>query len=210
MRFTLRRAAPATAGTLVLAAVLLLTGCARQHVAPSSIAHLVRGVPFFPQQPNQCGPASLASLLGFFGQNVPPQHIAAEIFDPALGGTSTAAMVAYGARHGFPLWAHQGTLTDIRAELDAGRPVIALHRRAWPHRGFHFVVVTGYEPTAGRLYGYSGRNAQASWTAEAFATRWQPADDWMLVWADRQAGTPHAAPHGEAGNQDQAKTGEGE
>ena len=151
-------------------------------VTPPTSAHVVREVPFYPQERGQCGPASLASLLAFFGQPITPEHIAEEIYDPAAGGTTTVAMLAYGVRHALPIDVRHGTLGEIQAEIDAGRPVIALHQRGFPWQDYHFVVVTGYEPTSNDIYGYSGRNPYAHWSADGFAHRWAPAENWMLVW----------------------------
>jgi len=163
-----------------------IAGCTILHdraSVPNAGAHLVTGVPFFPQAPHQCGPAALASLLGSLDHPIVPEAIAAEIYEPTSAGTSTVAMLAYGSRHQLPLRTLRGSLDDIRSEIDAKRPVIALHRRGFPFRDYHYVVVIGYDPLDGTLYGYSGRNPRASWSAPEFTRRWQAADNWLLVWA---------------------------
>jgi ABC-type bacteriocin/lantibiotic exporter with double-glycine peptidase domain len=198
----------AAARGMILLALCALAACGAARL-PSPSAHLVTGVPFYPQAPQQCGPAVLASMLGFFGHPVTPESLAVEIYDPAKSGTSTVTMLSYGARHGLPIEALRGDLRRIRAEIDAGRPVIVLLQEGWLFRGYHFVLLTGYDPGGGVVYGYSGRNAKASWEAEEFTRRWAAADNWTLVWTgDREdARTP---PNRRAGEQDQADAGKGE
>jgi ABC-type bacteriocin/lantibiotic exporter with double-glycine peptidase domain len=175
---------------------------------PSPRAHIIAGVPFFPQQPHQCGPAALAALLGFFGHPIDPERIAEEIYEPTSAGTSTVAMLAYGARHRLPLHTMPGDIEDIHREIDAGRPLIALHRRAWLWRDFHYVVVTGYEPGDGTLYGYSGRSAHARWSAEEFRRRWAPGGNWLLLWTGGERGQARAADRGDRAD-DHPETREG-
>jgi len=178
---------------LVIALVALGGGCVSTRRRPSAAARVVAGVPFFPQQPHQCGPAALASLVGFFGHPATPDRIAAEIYEPTAAGTSTASMLAYGALHQLPLHVARGTIDAVYAEIDAGRPLIALHRQSLPWSDFHYVVVTGYEPSDGTLYGYSGHDAHAQWSRKGFMRRWESADNWLLTWADGEAGFAAAA-----------------
>jgi len=195
----------------VIGEALVVLGLVACHAArfPGADAHVVAGVPFYPQEREQCGPAVLASLLGFFGYPVAPETLAREIYDADARGTSTVAMVSYGSRHDLPLAALRGDLGRVRAEIDAGRPVIALLQEGWLSPHYHFVLLTGYEPDSGTLYGYSGRNADASWKAGDFERRWAAADNWILVWAgnDDGTGTP---PHRSAGEKHQGDSDEGE
>ena len=47
----------------------------------------VKQVPFYPQTQYQCGPASLATVLNYWGRHVTPEQIAQEIL-PRLSKTS--------------------------------------------------------------------------------------------------------------------------
>ena len=197
----------ATSSRILPLALCVVAACSTARV-PGPSAHLVTGVPFYPQAPQQCGPAVLASMLGFFGHPATPESLAAEIYDSSAGGTSTVTMLSYGARHRLPVETLRGDLGRIRAEIDAGRPVIALLHKGWLFSGYHFVLLTGYEPGGGLLYGYSGRNSRASWETDEFARRWAAADNWTLVWTGDAEGSG-AAPHRRAGEQNQPDTGKG-
>lgn len=191
------------------AALLAFVACSATQTRPGPNAHLLAGVPFFSQSARQCGPAALAALVSFLGPPTSPDQIAAEIYQPDSGGTSSVAMLAYGARHQLPLQVIRGQLDDVYAEIDGGRPLIVLHRAGFPFRDYHYVVVTGYDPAAGRLYGYSGRDAQASWTEADFSRRWARADHWTLTWSGRSQIT-RGAPDHRTSEQDQANPRKGE
>lgn len=191
--------------------LIVITGCCvvSRTPIPSPDARLIANVPFFPQAPNECGPAALASLLGFFGHRVTPSAIAAEVYEPAAGGSSTVAMLTYGARHQLPIQTLRGDLADVYREIDANRPLIALHRQGLPFRDYHYIVVTGYDPRDGTVYGYSGRNPRAHWSSAEFARRWSAADNWLLVWSGSD-GKIAAPADGGARSEDHAEPGEGE
>ncbi len=195
--------------TAVLA-VLATAACNARRAPPAANAHLVAGVPFFPQDPHQCGPAALAALVSFLGQPTAPESIAHEIYQPTVEGTSTAAMLAYGARHHLPIEARRGTLAELHHEIDAGRPIVALLSQGLLTRSYHFVVVTGYDPATGALYGYSGRDADAQWRADDFSKRWDRADNWALVWVGGEHTVARPAPYHGTGEQHQAGADEGE
>ncbi|MBI1815693.1 MAG: C39 family peptidase [Deltaproteobacteria bacterium] len=196
-------------GVTALLVVFATAACVAHRAPPSASAHLIAGVPFFPQDPHQCGPAALAALVSFVGQPTGPEAIAHEIYQPTIEGTSTAAMLAYGARHHLPIEARCGTLADLHREIDAGRPIVALLSQGMLIRSYHFVVVTGYDPAGGALYGYSGRDADAQWTAEDFLKRWDRADNWALVWVGGEHAVARPAPYHGTGEQHQTGADEG-
>jgi ABC-type bacteriocin/lantibiotic exporter with double-glycine peptidase domain len=161
---------------------LLVLGCSHSALRSGAAVRAVPGVPFFPQEAQQCGPAALASMLGFFGHSFSPEAISKEAYDASIGGTSTVAMLSFAARHGLPLHAVRGDLSRLRREVAAGRPLIVLHRVGVLSREYHYVVVTAYDPADGSVYGYSGRDPRARWSARSFERRWAGADRWALVW----------------------------
>lgn len=63
------------AGAILLmgGALFLFRGCggavppAGKTLPPDSRAHILRGVPFLPQEEDSCGPSSLAMVLRYYG-----------------------------------------------------------------------------------------------------------------------------------------------
>ncbi|HLB02506.1 MAG TPA: C39 family peptidase, partial [Nitrospiria bacterium] len=73
-----------TMSGLALWTLFQISGCS--HTYPIDLAGrlgerslYVEGVPFYPQKEYQCGPASLAAVLNYFGQAVSPEEIAEAI-----------------------------------------------------------------------------------------------------------------------------------
>ncbi|NIW44576.1 MAG: hypothetical protein GWN30_07355, partial [Gammaproteobacteria bacterium] len=58
-------------------------------------------VPFFPQLDYQCGPASLAGVLNYYGDHVGPDEIAEAIYRENIRGTVSLDMVLYVRKRGF-------------------------------------------------------------------------------------------------------------
>ncbi|HYA31796.1 MAG TPA: C39 family peptidase, partial [Thermodesulfovibrionales bacterium] len=88
--------------------------------------HLVRNVPFFPQEDYQCGPASLAAVLNYQGVSVTSDEVARAIYSPSARGTLNIDMVLYAQSLGLRASQYKGGLDDLREQIDAGRPLIVL------------------------------------------------------------------------------------
>ena len=108
-------------------------------------------VPKFPlvlqQGSYDCGAASLAAVLRFWGRSASPDEIAA-----ALGKKDerlrAGEMAAYARRAGLRTYVFYGTMTDVVYELRHGRPVIVgLGKKVDDKKALaHYEVAVGYEP----------------------------------------------------------------
>lgn len=162
---------------------------------PGPTAHRITGVPFVPGVPGACGPAALASLLGYEGDVVGVDDIARAIGAPSLAGVLPLDLERYAARaRGATVQTTQGSLTWLRHRVAADRPVVAfLDLGVGPFRQGHFVVVVGYDDAANRVLLYSGEDPGASLTYRRFTAAWRRAAFWALT-LDRPAAYPtHAA-----------------
>ena len=86
---------------LTLLAFFTVMGCAsrasqaiNEAKAVFSSFVYVEGVSFYPQTEYQCGPASLAAVLNYWGKSVSPEEIAEAIFQTAIYAGVPAANVA--------------------------------------------------------------------------------------------------------------------
>lgn len=173
------------AGTALLAGLLLASGgCASRppliesHAAAVELAH----TPFFPQRKYQCGPASLATVLAAAGVAVTPEQVEPLVYLPGRKGSLQLEMQAAPRAWGRMAYALDTELAAIIAELDAGRPVLALHNYGlpiWPR--WHYVVAFGYDAGQDRLLLRSGRIARDSWSARHFMRAWDNGGRWALV-----------------------------
>lgn len=150
---------------------------------PAPAAHRIVGVPFVPGEPGACGPAALASLLGYEGETVSVEDIAKAIGAPSLAGVLPLDLERYAAARGrgATVQTAQGSLPWLRQRIASDRPVVAfLDLGIGPIRQGHFVVVVGYDDAAGRVLLYSGEDPNASFSYRRFTAAWQRAAFWAL------------------------------
>ncbi len=137
-----------------------------------------------PGEPGACGPAALASVLGYVGDRVTVEDIAHTIAAPSLAGVLPLDLERYASARGLDATVHTvaGSLGWLRERVANDRPVVAfLDLGVGPLRQGHFVVVVGYDDPSGRVFLYSGRDANASMSYRRFTAAWQRTDGWALT-----------------------------
>jgi len=177
----LSRLAPA----FVLFSLIIFQGCAAgpdsvtSEVPPSIGSGKVNNVPFYPQVSFQCGPASLAGVLNFFGEGVTPDEIAEAIFRRDIRGTVTLDMVLYARKRGFFAEWYNGSVDDIRRSVDERVPLIAMVDFGFAGvRKHHFMVVVGYTPEG--VIANSGKTREKLISWKDFLARWNRTKRWAL------------------------------
>jgi ABC-type bacteriocin/lantibiotic exporter with double-glycine peptidase domain len=141
-------------------------------------------VPFVPGDPGACGPAALASVLGYGGDPVTVEDIAHAVSAPSLAGVLPLDLERYASTRGpgATVYAAAGSLAWVRQRVANDHPVVAfLDLGIGPLRQGHFVVVVGYDDAAGRVLLYSGRDPNASMSYRRFLGAWQRTDWWALT-----------------------------
>ncbi|RMF86655.1 MAG: hypothetical protein D6736_14605 [Nitrospinota bacterium] len=167
--------------------LFLLAACAspRVEMVPYPAAHLIRDVPFFPQETDQCGPAALAGVLQYWGLQISPQEIASAIYSPSARGTLTLDMALYARRQGLQVRQYQGSLSDLTRRIDQGYPLIVLVDNGfWLYPRYHFLVVVGY--TKDGFIVNSGQERLRWLSRERFYRSWKRADLWTLLITPKQ------------------------
>lgn len=132
-------------------------------------------VPFIAQEPNQCGPAALAMVAGYYGHPVMQNEIAGAIYLPEIRGALTSDLTGYARRFNFFARQYRGNATDLRQKLAAGVPLIVLGKFG---RNVHYFVVLDFGDT---VLVHSDTRAELSLPAEEFLRRWDRADRWTLL-----------------------------
>jgi len=185
-----RRAAVRVAGALLLA---LVAGCAQlvpQTVAlrtgwPEGVARSAElpGVPFFPQDEYQCGPAALATVLAYSGIAVTPEPLVAEVYLPQRRGSLQAEMLAAARRHGRISYALTPRYGDLLREVAAGNPVVVLQEIGYlpllPQ--WHYAVVNGFDYPSGTIWLRSGTQPRQAMPFTAFERTWMKSGYWAMV-----------------------------
>lgn len=172
---------------LAIAALATLAACATPQLPqlgeagglPSRAE--VAGVPFHPQTGNDCGPAALATVLGWSGTSLAPEEVAEQVLTPGRDGSLAHDLVA-AARRADRLAVPVQGLEPLLAELAADHPVLVLQNLGlgW-YPQWHYAVAIGYDLEAGTLTLRSGTEAEQVMPLSTFARTWQRADRWALA-----------------------------
>ncbi len=142
-------------------------------------ARIIKGVPFYPQEDYQCGPASLAAVLNFWGVPVSPDDVAKEIYSQSARGTLGIDMVFYAQSKGLEASSYSGGLEDLRRKIDANQPAIVLVDEGFSlFREDHFMVVIGYNEEG--FIVNSGKKEGVFVSSKDFLKTWEKARFWTL------------------------------
>jgi len=172
---------------LLPAVLLLLSGCAS---IPDSVRALdgdaaaveLHRTPFFAQERYQCGPAALTTVLTMSGVDVALQQIVDRVYLPAQKGSLQFEMLAATRTSGRLPYLIDGTLSALRAELAAGRPVVVLQNlgvAAIPR--WHYAVVIGIDPQRNEVILRSGTDRRRTTATNTFLQTWRRGDYWAMV-----------------------------
>ncbi|MCU0577415.1 MAG: C39 family peptidase [Desulfobacterota bacterium] len=147
---------------------------------PGSIG--IEGVPFVRQDSHWCGPASLASVLGYYGLATDQDAIAEAVYTDKLKGALISDLENFARAQGFQTRLGQGTAEDIRAVLRAKRPVIVLvDLGLWVFSQSHYLVVTGY--TEKGFIANTGYESGKTFPYAEFEKIWvKKGSVYLLVW----------------------------
>jgi ABC-type bacteriocin/lantibiotic exporter with double-glycine peptidase domain len=145
-------------------------------------SHYISDVPFFPQARYQCGPASLASVLNYYGCRITPEEIADAIFRRELKGTLSIDLILFAQRMGFEASAYRGTVADLQGHVAGNRPLIVFQNVGDPFLSLrHYSVVIGYDDTKGIIILHSGKHRDKVISYDRFLRSWEEMDYWTLL-----------------------------
>lgn len=140
------------------------------------------GVPFFPQEEYQCGPAALATVLVHRKVAVTPEDLVPQVYLPERKGSLQVEMLAAARRRGMVSYALAPRLEDILRELAAGNPVIVLQDIGiWPFENWHYAVAFGYDLAEGELLLRSGERERQVLPFAVHEYVWRKGGHWSMV-----------------------------
>lgn len=165
---------------LILILAFLFSCAGTRKVATPETVELIENVPFFPQEQYQCGPASLAGVLNYWGVDISPEEIAEEIYSKSAKGTLDMDMVLYAERKNLKTRDYRGSLEDIREKIDLEHPLIVLVDDGfWIYQNNHFMVVVGYDQNG--IVANSGRDQFKYIPFQGFLKSWERTNFWTLL-----------------------------
>jgi predicted double-glycine peptidase len=119
-------------------------------------------------------------VLNYWGIKVTPEEIAGEIYSSSARGTLNIDMVLYAQRKGLTAIQYEGTVEDLRKNIDSRRPIIVL-----VDYGFfsvqknHFMVVIGYNEDG--VIVNSGKDKEKFISEKDFLKKWEKTNFWTLL-----------------------------
>lgn len=179
---------------------LLLSACASPQLSalraapPPDLPAVaeVQGVPFFPQEDYQCGPAALAMVAQFAGVRATPESLKSEVYLPARQGSLQIEMLAAARRQGLLAVTLPPALPALLRQVAAGQPVVVLQNLSLPFAPlWHYAVVIGYDLPSQTLRLHSGLNERLEMPLSTFEHTWARGQHWAMV-----ALPPHTVPAG--------------
>ena len=142
----------------------------------------VKQVPFYPQTQYQCGPASLATVLNYWGRHVTPEQIAQEIYRPGMKGTLSLDLWQYAKAQDFQASVRQGSWEFLETQVSRERPIIAFLNLGFRQVPLgHFLVVVGVDPDNKSVIAYSGVEKNQRIPFDRFKKAWEKTNYWSLL-----------------------------
>jgi Peptidase_C39 like family/Tetratricopeptide repeat len=176
---------------LALLVVLMLAGCAatpqtdrltaRWEQSGQSPLELT-GVPFFPQERYQCGPAALATTLVQSGVETTPDDLVSMVYVPEKQGSFQIEMLAAARRMGRIPYVIDTDLEALVSEIEAGRPVLVMQNLGikWIPR-WHYAVAVGVSPDDDTIILRSGELERRATPLDVFERTWSRSNHWGFV-----------------------------
>jgi ABC-type bacteriocin/lantibiotic exporter with double-glycine peptidase domain len=177
----------------------VLALCALAVVLPSHAAAGPSGVmldvPFVAQSKNGCGAASIAMVMQYWQRDSPRSHmhgadvetIQSALYSKQARGIFASAIEKYFQDAGYQTFAIRGTWSDLRENLQKGRPLIAALAPERPHDPLHYVVVAGMDWQNDWVFLNDPAQRKLLKIGRAeFAKEWAATHDWMLLAVPQQ------------------------
>lgn len=170
--------------SLLLACVLGLSACAGKPAKIQGLPERVElnGVPAFPSEAYQSGPAALASMLSVQGIVMTPGLLDKPLHLPGAEAELERNMQVLAREYGLLVYPLQDNLPTLLAQVAAGYPVMArITEGSTFWTGPRYVVIAGYNQQKGSVLLRSGKNRRLLMDFSAFESAWKSAGHWAVL-----------------------------
>ena len=143
---------------------------------------VINGVPFVKQKDEFCGPAAMASVLGYYGDSISQEEIAVEAYTPKLDGALISDMENFARGRGYDAKTVSGNITALENEIDGGVPVILLvDMGKWMVSVPHYYVVYGFDTENRVFIVNTGEEEGVEISYERLDREWEKMNRLMLI-----------------------------
>jgi predicted double-glycine peptidase len=143
-------------------------------------------VPFVAQSKNGCGAASVAMLIRYWQQQGTATNIDATQVQHVLdagrtGGVSASDLERYLKEQGFRVFTFAGQWSDLKQNLEKGRPLLIALKPAGQSE-FHYVVMAGLDELRGMvLLNDPAERKLLKRERSLFEKEWKGTGNWTLL-----------------------------
>lgn len=160
-------------------------------------AYRISDVPLVEAHEGWCGPAALAAVLRFHGDDARAAEIADDIYLADRRGALNLDLLVWARRRGYEASAGEGSTVALMQTVVRDRPVICMIRRRGPLAGRnHFIVIRGYEDSGEVWLADTGDDREVRVAAADFERDWSSCGRWMLVVEGKKADSASEAGDG--------------
>ncbi len=147
-------------------------------------------VPFVKQEKNGCGAASIAMVMQYWmlqqGRTVSPSSDAIQIqrtlYSGHAHGIYASDLEHYLQQRGFRTFAFRGDWTDLKQQLEKGRPLIVALKPDSGNIPLHYVVVAGLDWEQGLvMVNDPAQRKLLKQDRSSFEREWSAAGKWTLL-----------------------------
>ena len=170
-----------------LASIFFITSCTQKKSAPQLTANeydlvVVENVPFVKQKDKFCGPAAMASVMQFYGQNIDQDEIGQEVYIPELNGALISDMENYARENGYSTETTNGDIESLKLHIDDQQPVILLVEKGkWRVSVPHYYVAYGYNDEKRVILLHTGFESEQEISFDKLDNEWKKMNRLMLV-----------------------------
>lgn len=143
---------------------------------------IIGGVPFVKQKDKFCGPAAMASVLEYYGDDITQEEIASKVYTPKLDGALISDMENFARGEGYRAESTNGDIDALKKNIDEGAPVILLvDRGKWMVSVPHYYVVYGYNSEDMVFIVHTGYASGEKIPFERLDDEWEKMNRLMLI-----------------------------
>ena len=172
---------------ILFTSLFVLESCTQKKALSEKSANnssqvIIENVPFVKQKDKFCGPAAMASVMQFYGQNIGQDEIAQEIYIPELNGALISDMENFARESGYTVESSNGDIESLKSHIDDQQPVILLvDRGRWKVSVPHYYVAYGYSDQDSTIIIHSGFKSAQKISVEKLDDEWKRMNRLMLV-----------------------------
>ena len=172
---------------LIINCILLLLSCPKETINPENLssvsgAKIIKNVPFVKQKDKFCGPAAMASVMNFYGQDVSQDQVAQEVYSPELKGALISDMEDFAREMGYNASTVNGDENTLISLIDENVPsIILVDLGIWVVSVPHYYVVYGYNESKETFIINTGFTSSKEINFEDLDKEWEKMNRLMLI-----------------------------